>query len=179
MQQSALLAQLKNLSQELIKEAQAIQQLPEEKLLYKPNEKAWNTLEIFEHINIYIRKYNGFFEEALGKAKSISNDPEIKRGYWGNRFINWMDPEVDSMQKMNTFASTNPLGKSIQVKVIEEFVDLSEALIAHLDTAQGKNIQRVKSRLAVPGLKLKLADAFHFIIAHNHRHMEQVKRTVG
>ncbi|MBD98915.1 MAG: hypothetical protein CMO34_03650 [Verrucomicrobia bacterium] len=153
MQQSELIDRLQHLSQQLMVEAKKIQQLPEEKLPQKPHEKAWNILEIFEHINIYIRKYNGFFEEALRKAKPIVNDPEIKRGYWSNKFINWMDPKVDSMQKMNTFASTNPLGQSIPVKVIEEFITLSERLINHLESAKGKDIQNVKSRLAIPGFK--------------------------
>lgn len=53
--------------------------------------------------------------QQLPEAKPIVNDPEIKRGYWGNKFINWIDPQIDSMQKMNTFASTNPLGKPIPV----------------------------------------------------------------
>jgi len=92
----------------------------------------------------------------------------------GNKFIDWMNPQVDSMQKMNTFASTNPLDKSIPVAVIEEFISLSEALIKHLEAAKGKDIQKVKSRMAIPGLKLKLSDAFRFIIAHNQRHMLQV-----
>lgn len=178
MKQSELIEHLQSTCRTLIAEAQQIKGLPEPQLLQKPHDKAWNALEIFEHINIYIRKYNGFFEEALGKAKAVGIDGEIKRGFWGNKFIDWMDPQVESMQKMNTFASTNPLDKTIPVAVIEEFISLSEALIQHLEAAKGKDIQNVKSRLAIPGLKLKLSDAFHFIIAHNQRHMLQVKRTV-
>lgn len=179
MKQSELIEQLTAISKELNHQAREIDQLDLETLSKRPKEGAWNALECFEHLNIYIDIYNDFFQEAFDKASSLKNDPEIKRGYWGNRFINWMEPTEKGITKMNTFKSKNPLGKKIKREVIQHFIDSNSKTIEFLELAKNKNIQGVKCKLAIPLLKLKLSDSMHFIVSHNKRHMIQIKRAIN
>ena len=49
--------------------------------MQRPNSKAQNALECFEHLNIY----NNFFENALNSAPQTTNDLEIKSAYQENK----------------------------------------------------------------------------------------------
>lgn len=176
MKQSELLKQLKESSKELNKRAIDIQALDLNELTKRPNPNAWNILEIFDHLNQYVEIYNEQFAASLRKAKSKQIDKEITRGYFGNTFINMMQPKADgSVKKMNTFKSKNPFGKALSKGVIQRFIDLNNETIDYLNKSEGLDIQQVKCKLAIPILKLKLSDAFHFIIAHNQRHFVQIK----
>jgi len=176
MKQSELIQKLIDVSEKLNKEAKVVEQFPLEQLYHRPNEGAWNALECFEHLNIYIDIYNNFFDEALAKAPIIMADREIKRGYWGNRFINWMEPKEKGMTKMNTFKSKNPMGKKLGKDVIQHFIRANSRTIDYLEEAKTMDIQKAKCQLAIPLLKLKLSDALCFLITHNQRHMIQIQK---
>jgi len=179
MKQSALLEHLIKVSEELNTEAEFIDHLSIEQLTQRPNADAWNALECFEHVNLYIDIYNEFIEDALRKANLIDEDQEIRRGYFGNMFINMMEPKEKGIKKMNTFKSKNPMGKSINKSVVQHFIKSNSKTIEFLKEAKSKDIQTVKCKLALPLLKLKLSDAIHFLIAHNQRHMQQIRAAVA
>jgi len=80
---------------------------------------------------------------------------------------------------MNTFKSKNTLGLDVDIKEIQHFIEANKQTINHLLNAKDKNIQNTKCQLALPLLKIKLSDAFHFLIAHNQRHMLQIKRAIN
>lgn len=178
MTQSELLNELIQRSEQIQQEASQIQQLSDQKLIQRPNSKSWNALECFEHLNLYIELYNGFFQNALKKAKQRTVDNEIKRGYWGNRFIQWMQPTEQGIKKMNTFSSKNPINQPLDKGCIDRFLKGNQITIELLQQAQSKEIQKTSCQLAIPILKLKLSDAFHFLIAHNQRHMVQIKNAI-
>lgn len=178
MKQSELIEQLNQTSKRLIEEAKHLETLPADQLSKRPKEGAWNALECFEHMNLYMDIYNNFFDEALTKAKPIMADRDIVRGYFGNRFINWMEPKESGMTTMKTFKSKDPIGKPLSKSVIQHFIRSNARIVDYLEEAKSKDIQKVKCRLAVPLLKIKLSDAMHFLISHNERHMLQVQRAI-
>ena len=53
--------------------------------MQRPNSKAQNALECFEHLNIQVDLYNNFFENALNNAPQTTNDLEIKSAYQENK----------------------------------------------------------------------------------------------
>ena len=176
MTQSQLIQELIHLSEKIQQDAKATQQISLEKLTQRPSPHAWNALECFEHLNMYIDIYNRFFEEALKSAPKQFKDKEIKRGYWGNKFINWMKPTQGGIKKMNTFKSKNPIHAPLNKEVIQHFISSNEKTIHFLKESKTKDIQKAKCKLAIPLLKLKLSDAFNFLISHNQRHMLQISR---
>ena len=137
MKQSELIDQLIKTSKALNEEAQSIEKLQHEKLTRRPKEGAWNALECFEHLNLYIDIYNDFFDSALKKAQPLQENVEIKRGYWGNRFINWMEPKNDgTITKMNTFKSKNTMGQELDKGVIQHFIAANAKTIAFLELSK-------------------------------------------
>ena len=176
MKQSELINQLIEVSKRLNSKACDLQALDLENLSKRTNPESWNTLEILDHLNQYIEIYNHHFAEALRKANKKQIDKEITRGYFGNMFIGMMEPKKDGkIKKMNTFKSKNPMGKALNIGVIQSFIDLNNETIDYLKKAQEIDAQDVKCKLAIPVLKLKLSDAFQFIISHNQRHFVQIK----
>ena len=91
-----------------------------------------------------------------------------------------MEPKNDgTITKMNTFKSKNTMGQELDKGVIQHFIAANAKTIAFLELAKTKDIQKAKCQLALPLLKLKLSDAFQFLISHNKRHMLQINRTIG
>lgn len=178
MKQSECLHKLIELSESLNKRAAELQQKPIEELKHRPNPEAWNTLEVIQHLNLYIEIYNQHFADSLKKAKKLAGDQELKSGYWGNKFIGMMDPTKKGMKKMKTFKSKDTKGLPLSSKVISEFIKLNQETIKLLNTAKEKDIQGVKCKLAIPLLKIKLGDAFQFLILHNQRHFMQIENTL-
>lgn len=178
MKQSILLKQLINKSQQCQEKAEEILDLPVDLLSRRPNPEAWNTLEIFEHLNYYIDIYNGFIDSALSKTEISNEDKTLKRGYWGNKFISMMEPTEKGIKKMNTFKSKNPKGKALSKNSIQHFIDSNRKLMKQIEDAKSRDISKVKCKLALPVLKIKLADAMAFLVAHNERHFMQIERTL-
>ena len=180
MKQSELIEQLISISKRLNDQAREYQAIDLEKLRLRPNAESWNVLEIFDHLNQYIEIYNQHFADSLKKAKAKQIDKEITRGYFGNTFIKMMEPKEDGdIKKMNTFKSKNPMGKNLDQRVIQQFIDLNMEMIDYLNKSKSLDIQNVKCKLAIPVLKLKLSDAFQFIIAHNQRHFLLIRENLN
>ncbi len=179
MKQSELIAYLIHTSKQLNIKAEEILDLQNDTLKKRPHEKAWNTYEVFEHLNYYIDLYNEQFEISLKKSMPLKTDQAIKRGYWGNKFIEMMRPRKDKIKKMNTFKSKNPLGKNLGKACISHFIESNTNTIKLLEQAKTQNISKVKCKLAIPILKLQLSDAFQFIIAHNERHFKQIEKNLN
>lgn len=178
MKQSILLKQLINKSQQYQERAEEILDLPLETLTKRPRPEAWNTLEVIEHLNYYIDIYNEFISDALSKTKPSSADSELKRGYFGNKFISMMEPTGEKIKKMNTFKSKNPIGKPLSKQCIQHFLDCNKKLISLLENSKERDITTVKSKLAIPVLKIKLHDAMSFLVAHNERHFMQIENVL-
>lgn len=179
MKQSILLGQLINESQQIQERAEEILDLPLEQLTKRPNESAWNTLEVFEHLNYYVILYNGFIQKALDSSPPSTGDQNLQRGYWGNRFIKMMEPKDGGIKKMKTFKSKDPMGKTLSKQTIQQFIESNQQLMHLIETAKTRDISKTKSQLAIPLLKLKLADAMGFIVAHNARHMLQIENNLA
>lgn len=178
MKQSQLLEELIHISETIQEKAKSIEQISIEKLTQRQDLNSWNALECFEHLNLYIDIYNTFFQEALKKAPELNHDREIKSGYWGKRFVNWMKPTQGRIKKMNTFKSKNPIHKTLGKDVIQYFINSNEITISYLKKSTTKDIQVAKCKLAIPFLKLKLCDAYSFLISHNQRHITQIERAI-
>ena len=91
MKQSILLSQLINKSQQCQERAEEILDLSIEQLTKRPNPKAWNTLEVFEHLNYYIDIYNGYISqkatESLEYLKEMGTDAIAIVPYTGMRTL--------------------------------------------------------------------------------------------
>mgnify|MGYP005989863197 CR=1 FL=1 len=158
--------------------AKQLLETPEKNLQYKNNSKSWSALECLEHLNRYATFYNVEIAKRM-HASSLPFTATFKSTFLGNKFSNDMLPK-EGMKTMNTFKSKNPnLSKLDKEKVLSTFIKLQEELLALLEKAFSKNLDKIKTSTTLPIVKFKLGDTFRFVIHHNERHIVQAKRVLS
>lgn len=157
--------------------------MPAGALLHRPEDGAWNILEVFEHLNlssgIYVRGLEKVF--ALRAARHRAN-PEFRPGWLGDYFTKGLQPQPDGVIKwrMRTMRMFDPgRQQSASHASIERFVDLCDRFLALLTIARTTdlNAMRVASSLG-PIIRFKAGDALRFPVAHQRRHFLQIERAV-
>jgi hypothetical protein len=154
------------------------------RLLKQPAVNKWSAAQCLEHLNSYGRYYLPAIERAIAKAKQNrwSSKSEFKAGWLGNYFTNLMKPSNDKkpMKKMKAPRDHVPAANLDADKVLREFIDQQEKLLALLEEARFINITRAKVAISIAKfIKLQLGDVFTFLIAHNHRHVVQAAEALA
>jgi hypothetical protein len=158
--------------------AKQLLEIPEDKLQFKQSPKSWSALECLEHLNLYTAFYNEEVNKRMN-ASSLPFSETFKSTFLGEKFSNDMLPK-EGMKTMNTFKSKNPNASKLdKEQVLLTFIKLQEKLLVYLNTANSKNLDRIKTKTTLPILKFKLGDTFRFIIHHNERHIVQAKRVLN
>lgn len=155
--------------------------LESEDLLFKPDQKSWNTIEVFEHLNLTNEHYLKEFSIALNNTQN-STPKQFKLSWMGKRMIASMQPKEGNIPfKMKTFKKTDPLvlqakgRKLIDHIVLQDFIQGLDEFLEILKLTKQKDIQRIKIKSLIPILRLKVGDAFGFIVAHMERHLLQAQ----
>lgn len=167
-----------------IARAQQIQQLPADLLLRRPAPDKWNTLEVFEHLNlssgIYLRGLQDVFAR---KAASLKPNPVYKPGMLGEYFTKAMQPRPDGsigsrMRTMKMFDPPRNHGASHES--IVRFISICEQLLVLLDKSRSTDLNRMKVTSSLgPIVRFKAGDAFRFPVAHQVRHFLQIERLLA
>ncbi|WP_426480197.1 DinB family protein [Chryseobacterium sp. R2ACT005] len=172
---SALLDELKEITRQHLQYAQILTQKTEEELNFRPSTDNWSTLECLEHLN----RYGDFYIPEISRNISSAGkslQPYFRPGILGNYFAKSMIPK-EKMNKMKTFKTMNPIHSQINKGVIDTFIKQQEKLLELLEDARQTDLEKVKTNISISKLiKLKLGDTFRFVIYHNLRHIEQIKR---
>lgn len=172
---SALLDELKEITRQHLQYAQILTQKTEEELNFRPSTDNWSTLECLEHLN----RYGDFYIPEISRnISSAGKSPQsyFRPGILGNYFAKSMIPK-EKMNKMKTFKTMNPIHSQINKGVIDTFIKQQEKLLELLEDARQTDLEKVKTNISISKLiKLKLGDTFRFVIYHNLRHIEQIKR---
>lgn len=163
-------------TKQILHKASLLNNLPEDKLIWRPNENAWNIVECIEHLNLYGEFYINEIELAVLNTK-FQNTTMFKSGWIGNYFAKSMLPK-EKVNKMKTFKNKNPLKRSLnKQKVFNAFIHQQEKLIVLLNKSKNVNLNRVKVKTTISSLiKLNLGDTFQFVINHNIRHLKQIEQ---
>lgn len=169
--------QLKQSTNELIVEAKKLQSLTFDQLQKKPHEKSWNVLECVEHMNLYHTYYLPEIKQQINNAKHPAKK-EFKSGWLGNYSAqNMLPKKADKVNMpMNTFKDMNPIGQDLQVEVLQIFVAQLEEFCLLLEASKEVDLRKTKCQLTIKWLKFTLGDTLHFMINHNIRHMNQIKK---
>lgn len=174
-QTEALIVDLKNRTNQLIAEAEALKGKSEEELNYKQHAESWSALECLEHLNLYGRFYLPEIKKQIGQRKG-KQEQVFKSGWLGNYFANSMLPKA-KLNKMKTFKNMNPLNSRLDKKVIDEFINQQKEMLHLLEEAHKVSLNKTRTAISISKLiKLKLGDTFRFVIYHNQRHMVQANR---
>lgn len=158
-----------------------IQQMPAELLLKRQAAGKWNTLEVFEHMNLSSGVYaRGLAKVLAEKADRHPANAEFKPGIIGDFSTRSMLPEADGriawrMKTLRMFDPPKQHGASSDS--LTRFIALCEEFIRLLESARTTDLNRLKVVSSLgPIIRFKAGDAFRFPIAHQQRHFLQIER---
>lgn len=178
-----LCATLQQQVRSMIQEVEALEKLGSEKLNKQPGPGAWSIAQVLEHLNSYNRYYLPHINEALQKAR-INKLPQTSKyipGFFGNYFTKMMQPAAPGKQLKKYKAPkdhTPPVQQNVE-QVLKEFSQEQQRLIQLLEQSVLSDLGKVKVPISISRfIRLKLGDTLRFLIAHQLRHFEQIRRTL-
>jgi hypothetical protein len=156
-------------------------ELTEDQILWQPNDKVWSIAQCFAHLNAYFRYYIPVFNGKISNTRfkepteTFTSSPlgiavyrQVKLGKVKN-----------VKRKLKSVKDYNPLiNKSLSLKnVREEYLTHLDEMKSVLNASREINLRKTKCPLSLrPVVKLNLGDALIFIIYHNERHIEQIRK---
>lgn len=161
-----------------IAEVESWNNIDEKTLSIKPNEKKWNALECIEHLNFYGEYYVPTLRKVL---KEVSKDSvaEFESSMLGGYFAKRMHP-VDGAKPMKTLKETNSLNRSVNIEVINKFVEQQKGLAKIIEDSVNVNLKKTKASISFAKfIKLNIGDTFSVLVNHNERHIQQAKRAMS
>lgn len=175
-----LINELKGDVHKIIASAEQMRNSDTGKLVYQYDKNSWSVVQVIEHLNAY----NRFYLPQIDRALSERNDNRnawFNSGFWGDYFTKSMKPtnvfEVkNKMKAMKNYTFPNSLNVNT---VFDEFMQHQQRLLELLEASKERDLNLIKVPITISKLvKLKLGDAFRFIIAHEQRHMVQARNTM-
>ena len=184
--QSEYLSDLRHKAREIRNDAQkSFYFLEVEDLRRRPAPNKWSIIEVFAHINIVQAFYIKNISSALENANNYEGD-ETKLTWLGKKFISGMAPKDGIIKwKIKTFKKADPIARAKkgiilnEVIVFRDFVNDIEELEELIIKAYDKDLITEKVSTLVPILKLNIADALGFCLAHTERHVLQARNILG
>lgn len=178
MNATAFLARLDQATRQLLTTVQTeLAPLELAQLNHQPAPGAWSIFECLEHLNRYSRYYNARLTKALTQPGNSANtkQAEVSYSWLGGKFIRMMAP--GNTKKAKTLDRMNPSGSCLGREVLAEFARHQQRLLELLTQAHHTDL----NRKAVPIeffklLKMRLGEAFEFVVLHEQRHVQQALR---
>ncbi|MCC3214597.1 DinB family protein [Chryseobacterium sp. X308] len=172
---SELLDELKNRTKQHLQFAEMLSLKTEHDLNFRTSSDSWSTLECLEHLN----RYGNFYIPEINRTISSAGKPSqlyFKPGILGNYFAKSMLPK-EKLNTMKTLKAMNPIHSNLDKGVVNTFIKQQKKMLELLEEAQYIDLEKTKTNISISKLiKLKLGDTFRFVIYHNQRHVEQIKR---
>lgn len=155
--------------------------LSNEMLNAQPSAGKWSLAQVVEHLNTYNRYYIPLMQQTLPTAGTGSGT--YKPGWLGDYFTKSMYSEVKTANrvanKMSAMKGHIPDARLDGAKVISEFVVAQSQLSELLMAMKGKDLASVKIPITISRfIKISLGDAARFLVAHQVRHLLQVKNAM-
>lgn len=175
---NALLNELTASVAQIVNDVKALP-LDNDLLNRQPGVDKWSVLQVLAHLNFYNKSYLPKLEMRLGKRSG--NELIFKTGWLGNYFTNMMLPKPDGSvtSKMSAPKDSRPESNLDAQQVICEFLAGEEQLLSLLERASKASLNtRVPTSISSL-IKLKAGDTFRFLVAHQQRHLIQLKRTLN
>jgi hypothetical protein len=141
---------------------------------FRPSESQWSIGECFEHLIRTNEKYIPVYE----KYKLSEGDKEVdfKPTLTGKLITKSVLP--DNKRKFKTSSPFNPIGSSINVNIVKDFLNQNEKLV---ETAKNIDSAKMKEKISSPFskfVKYNVGDSLLVIGNHNLRHIHQAKRVM-
>jgi DinB superfamily len=154
--------------------------LTQEQLLWS-DEGSWSIGQCFAHLNAFNSFYVPGFVERVKNSRFQEPTDYFQSSPLGNAtFLKVKLGKLNNVKrKLKSPKDYNPLvNKNLTTEgVMKEFFTYQQTLISVLEDAKKINIRKTKTAFSVrPIVKLRLGDAFQYIVYHCERHIEQARK---
>lgn len=155
--------------------------LSEEQLLWNPDKNSWSIGQCLAHLNAFHRFYVPVFVERVKNSRFREPTDYFQSSPLGNStYLKVKLGKVNNVKrKLKSPKDYNPLvNKNLKIENVRaDFIKYQNMLIDVLEKAKEINIRKTKTSFSVrPIVKLRLGDAFSYIVYHCERHLYQAKK---
>jgi DinB superfamily len=171
-----LLEQLEADTRQVILSANYLLQEDPELLTQQPAPGKWSIAQVIEHMNSYGRYYIPHMKKVLEQSNRPVN-AWFTPGWLGEYFTKSMLPREGTVKnKMKSPNDHRPSPDIDSKKALDEFLHQQMVLLQLLEKAKQTDINKLRIPISIAKfITIKLGDTFRFFIAHEQRHMVQVK----
>ena len=124
--------------------------------------------------NVYVKNLSELLENGDTKPAI-----EEYKGGWMGRYLeksNLPKQDGELKNKLKTFKWMDPDNQFERDEIMDEFILAHQKFIELIKQSEVVNLDRTKIQTAIPMLKLRLGDAYKFLLAHTKRHVVQLHR---
>jgi hypothetical protein len=157
--------------------------LTPEQLFWKPNERSWSIAQCLAHLNAYYSFYIPVFKERIKNTRFRTPGEYFVSSPLGTASI--LSVKLGKVKnvkrRLKAAKDYNPLvNASLKTEnAVQDFLAYQEEMLTIIAESRFINIRKAKCALAVNSfVKLRLGDAFQFVVYHNERHVEQAKNVL-
>ena len=155
--------------------------LSEDQLLWNPSKGEWSIGQCLAHLNAFHSFYVPGFVERVKNSRFQEPTDYFQSSPLGNStYLKVKLGKLNNVKrKLKSPKDYNPLvNKNLKIEgVVEDFFKYQKMLIEVLQGAKKINIRKTKTSFSVrPIVKLRLGDAFQYIVFHCERHVEQARK---
>jgi len=146
----------------------------------QPAPDKWSIAQVLDHLNRYGQYYLPRLESALQKAAPGRED--YKPGWLGDYFTRLMQPGADGViaKKMKAPKGYRPPYKQDGKHNVALALEQQAHLMTLLEQATTKDMASVRIPISLsPVLRLKAGDTFRFLVAHQNRHLVQIRQALA
>jgi len=139
----------------------------------------WGMLQCIKHLSLSAQPYLQNIEKALDKNNPNPQIKTFQSSWKGDLFTKLISPspEGEVRRPIQTFSSMNPIEMLDMDDTLTEFVKVHTELIELVKVLGNYDLTRVRVATALgPIIKLRMGDAFRFLLGHAERHLVQLKR---
>ena len=182
---SELLKKMSDMTQQLNEDVKKqFANLTPEQLFWKPANNSWSIAQCLAHLNAYYSFYLPAFRERIKNTRFRTPGEYFVSSPLGTATI--LSVKLGKVKnvkrRLKASKDYNPLiNASLKTEnAVEDFLAYQEEMLAVIAESRFINIRKAKSALAVNSfVKLRLGDAFQFVVYHNERHVEQAKNVLN
>ena len=155
--------------------------LSKKQLFWSSDKNSWSIAQCLAHLNAFHRFYVPVFIERVKNTRFQEPDEFFQSSPLGqSTYAKVKLGKLKNVKrKLKSPKDYNPLiNKNLKTEnLLEDFIKYQNQLIETLENARSINIKKTKTSFSVrPIVKLRLGDAFLYIVYHCERHIEQAKK---
>jgi len=177
-----LLDKLSHITNRLTKEARdEFSDLSEDQMYWNPDKSSWSIAQCLAHLNAFHRFYVPVFVERIQNTRFQEADELFQSSPLGN--ATYLKVKLGKLKNVKRSLKSpkdyNPLINSTlkTENALEEFIDFQGQLLETIEDARKINIRKTKMSFSKrPIVRLRVGDAFQYIVYHCERHIEQAKK---